>query len=440
MQSCSQFCEMKSVQDIGELTRDESYRNHISQISSLINIPATGDLSKDDPEYQLLLRSNELLQDIDEEIFQTYVLVANLYRSKFPELETIIPNRLDYIKVVLRMGNETDVSVLNLKDILPQATIMVLSVTASSTTGRPLSEVDVGICIRGCEEVLRLNDDKRTVSAFIESRMTKMAPNLCSLVGPEITAELVGLAGGVDALAKIPACNIQVMGQPKRNLMGLSSVSTISHAGVLSRSEIVTSAQPAFRKKVLKALAGKVALAARVDSFKGAVNGADGVKFRESIEHRVEQMQDIPSARTHKALPIPEEKKKARRGGKRVRKLKERMAMTDLRKQQNKIDISLDRGEYGDSAMGVDVVSTSGPSGRLRAVKTSQAQTQYLKKAKKVLAATSSSETGGMVSSLAFTPVQGIELVNPSAVAEKVKDANKKWFDAHSGFLSAKPK
>eukprot|EP01033_Poteriospumella_lacustris_P004749 gene4748-3405_t len=151
-------------------------------------------------------------------------------------------------------------------------------------------------------------------------------------------------------------------------------------------------------------------------------------------------MQDIPSARTHKALPIPEEKKKAKRGGKRVRKLKERMAMTDLRKQQNKIDISLDRGEYGDSAMGVDVVSTSGPSGRLRAVKTSQAQTQYMKKAKKVLAATSSSETGGMVSSLAFTPVQGIELVNPSAVAEKVKDANKKWFDAHSGFLSAKPK
>jgi hypothetical protein len=37
--------------------------------------------------------------------------------------------------------------------------------------------------------------------------------------------------------------------------------------------------------------------------------------------------------------------------------------------------------------------------------------------------------------------LQGIELVNPNAERDaKVKAANAKWFDASSGFMSAKPK
>lgn len=36
--------------------------------------------------------------------------------------------------------------------------------------------------------------------------------------------------------------------------------------------------------------------------------------------------------------------------------------------------------------------------------------------------------TSGLASSLAFTPVQGIELVDPTAAAERVKKANEKYF------------
>jgi U4/U6 small nuclear ribonucleoprotein PRP31 len=434
---------MKTSSDIGELSRSSSYQHHLRQIQALqiLNDGTTESKSvtKEDPEYQLLIQSNEILQDIDEDIFQTYIFVANIYRIKFPELETIVPNRKDYIRIVLRLRNEMDISLVDISDILPQSTIMVLSVSASSTIGRKLRDDELEICVRGCEEILKLFDDKSTILRFIESRMLNMAPNLCSLVGPQFTAQLVGAAGGIEALAKIPACNIQVMGQPKRNLMGLSSVSAVSHAGILSNCELVLSSPPAFRKKVLKALASKVALAARVDSFKGGNSGTDGLKFRENIENRLEKLQDIPKARTHRALPIPDEKKKARRGGKRVRKMKERLAMTDLRKQQNKMEMRLDGSEYGDSAMGMETISAGSESGgKLRAA--ARVNPQLAKKSKPVGQSSSRDASGGMVSSLAFTPVQGIELVNPSAVADRVKEANKKWFDSHSGFLSAKPK
>ena len=51
----------------------------------------------------------------------------------------------------------------------------------------------------------------------------------------------------------------------------------------------------------------------------------------------------------------------------------------------------------------------------------------------------SSGQTNGLSSSLVFTPVQGLELVNPNAAAERVKAANNKWFNANSGFMSAAP-
>jgi U4/U6 small nuclear ribonucleoprotein PRP31 len=51
----------------------------------------------------------------------------------------------------------------------------------------------------------------------------------------------------------------------------------------------------------------------------------------------------------------------------------------------------------------------------------------------------SSGQTNGLSSSLVFTPVQGLELVNPNAAADRVKEANNKWFNANSGFISAAP-
>merc|ERR1711915_936169 len=46
--------------------------------------------------------------------------------------------------------------------------------------------------------------------------------------------------------------------------------------------------------------------------------------------------------------------------------------------------------------------------------------------------------TSGTASSVAFTPVQGLEIVNPLAAEKKVDEANAKYFSATSGFRSIK--
>ncbi len=51
------------------------------------------------------------------------------------QLESIVTLPSEYIRAVSMIKNETDVTKLPLEDILPQATVMVVSVTASTTNG-----------------------------------------------------------------------------------------------------------------------------------------------------------------------------------------------------------------------------------------------------------------------------------------------------------------
>ena len=80
----------------------------------------------------------------------------------------------------------------------------------------------------------------------------------------------------------------------------------------------------------------------------------EGRKLRGDLEEKLRKLQEPANAKTKKALPVPEEKKRSKRGGKRIRKMKERFAVTDLQKLQNKMEFKPDVGEYGDSAMGFD--------------------------------------------------------------------------------------
>lgn len=45
-------------------------------------------------------------------------------------------------------------------------------------------------------------------------------------------------------------------------------------------------------------------------------------------------------------------------------------------------------------------------------------------------------QTSGTATSLTFTPAQGLELANPSALAARVKAANERWFAGGTGTFS----
>lgn len=137
-----------------------------------------------------------------------------------------------------------------------------------------------------------------------------------------------------------------------------------------------------------------------------------------------------------------------------MRRLKEKFAETELMKQANKRAFSTKVGEYGDDAMGLTLgmLDTKEASGG-GAIKN---QANLMSQAKKMKVANtkasrqnqnkrraiqmSSGNTNGLASSMVFTPVQGLELVNPDAQRDRVREANAKWFSENTGFHSATSK
>lgn len=108
------------------------------------------------------------------------------------------------------IGNEEDVASVDLTHILPSATIMVVSVTAATTTWAPLTDAELAHVYDACKLMVKVDEDKKEVLAFLESQMHRIAPNLSRALGAEIAAKLMGLAGGLIELSNMPSCNIQV--------------------------------------------------------------------------------------------------------------------------------------------------------------------------------------------------------------------------------------
>jgi U4/U6 small nuclear ribonucleoprotein PRP31 len=85
---------------------------------------------------------------------------------------------------------------------------MAVSLAGSSTHGKPLPQSSLQTCVTSCETVLELDSLKTKILTYIESRMHFLAPNLSEITGPTTAAALIAAAGGLDALARMPACNI----------------------------------------------------------------------------------------------------------------------------------------------------------------------------------------------------------------------------------------
>ncbi|KAL6562624.1 U4/U6-U5 snRNP complex subunit prp31 [Orobanche gracilis] len=268
-----------------------------------------GTVLEDDPEYQLIVDCNALSVDIENEITIIHNFIRDKYRLKFPELESLVHHPIDYARVVKKIGNEMDLTLVDLEGLLPSAIIMVVSVTASTTSGKPLPGDVLEKAVNACDRALALDSAKKKVIDFVESRMGSIAPNLSAIVGSAVAAKLMGTAGGLTLLAKMPACNVQLLGA-KKNLAGFSRATSQYRVGYLEQTEIFSNTPPSLRMRACRLLAAKSTLAARVDSTRGDPTGKIGRDFRAEIHKKIEKWQELPPATQPKPLPVPDSEPK----------------------------------------------------------------------------------------------------------------------------------
>ncbi|MFB6135818.1 MAG: NOP5/NOP56 family protein [Halobacteriaceae archaeon] len=117
--------------------------------------------------------------------------------------------------------------------------------------------------------VADLADESESLRSFVERQAPEVAPNLAALAGPVLAARLVALAGGLEDLAKMPSGTVQVLGAEDALFAHLRGNAPSPKHGVIYTHEYVRGTAPEDRGSAARALAGKLAIAARVDHYGG---------------------------------------------------------------------------------------------------------------------------------------------------------------------------
>ncbi len=118
---------------------------------------------------------------------------------------------------------------------------------------------------RLAELLLALGEVRAILDRAVRSAVPSRAPNVHQLLGPELAARLIAQAGGLDRLARLPASTIQVLGAERAFFEHLRGRAPPPRHGLLFLHSAVQSATRAQRGRLARALAAKVAIAARLD-------------------------------------------------------------------------------------------------------------------------------------------------------------------------------
>ncbi len=114
-----------------------------------------------------------------------------------------------------------------------------------------------------------LADERKRMEKYIAGCMEDVAPNLTDVLGPLLGARLIARAGGLDRLAKLPASALQVMGAREALFRHIREGTPPPKHGFIFRHPLVSGSPKRLRGKISRAIAGKAAIAARVDYYSG---------------------------------------------------------------------------------------------------------------------------------------------------------------------------
>jgi nucleolar protein 56 len=134
--------------------------------------------------------------------------------------------------------------------------------------------------------LLSLRESRVHMEENVSQVAEKLAPSLSSLAGPLLAARLISRAGSLKRLSELPSSALQLMGAEKALFKHLRGRAPSPKHGLIYRHPAISGAPKRLRGRISRALAGKLAIAARMDYF-GASPSPD---LKESLDKRLAEI------------------------------------------------------------------------------------------------------------------------------------------------------
>ena len=264
---------------------------------------------------KMVIQAIEALDDIDKVINLLVSRLREWYSLHFPELDEILPKHPQYVTFVKNIGHRDNATKENLEKLgFSEGKIEKILRAKEKTMGAWMDERDIRIIQNFAKEIDDLYRLREEIEDYIDRAMDDVAPNLKGLVGAKLAARLISLAGGLKELAMMPSSTIQVLGAEKALFRHLRTGAKPPKHGVIYQYPAINRSPWWQRGKIARALAGKLAIAARVDYFSGEYIAEE---LKKELEARIREIKEkYPNPPRRKEKPKKKKKEKFKKGKK----------------------------------------------------------------------------------------------------------------------------
>ncbi|MHA1962032.1 MAG: C/D box methylation guide ribonucleoprotein complex aNOP56 subunit [Candidatus Thorarchaeota archaeon] len=265
----------------------------------------------------LVKHAIDAIDEIDKAINLVSMRLREWYTLYHPTLSLLIDDHEIFAKTVSSHAGKAELS----KDVLLESGVIESTAKAildslEDDIGADLSESDLEVIQLIAAEIVRQYEMRRSLEGYLTSLMEEVAPNVTALVGSVVGARLISMAGSLGDLAMKPSSTIQVYGAEKALFRSIKTGTDPPKHGIIFQVPDIRTAPYWQRGKIARALAGKVAIASRIDAYS---KRDVGEKLKSDFEKRVEEIrrqnpEAPPPKPPKKPKHSPDRKQRQRKG------------------------------------------------------------------------------------------------------------------------------
>jgi len=248
-----------------------------------------------------IIQSINALDELDKIINTLGARMREWYGLHFPELDNLVQSLVAYAEIVSRAGLRENITPEILQSAgMQDKKVEILLDGSKRSRGGDMTPENLAIVKRLADQVIAQSDLRRVLADHIELAMETVAPNVKELLTASVGARIIARAGSLARLAMLPASTIQVLGAEKALFRALKTGARPPKHGIIFQHPLIHSAPKWQRGKIARAIASKVAIAARIDYYRHA--GKDS-----SIQDRLNTR--LTEIREKYKEPLPEKER-----------------------------------------------------------------------------------------------------------------------------------
>ncbi len=249
----------------------------------------------------VIAQAIQTLDDLDRTVNLFMGRLREWYGVHFPELDRLVEKHETYARLVMNLGYKDNFTVEALeKEAVSEGKAENMATVAEKSMGADMAEQDLAEIQALSKSVLEMYELRKNMEGYVEKTMEEVAPNTKTVAGALLGARLIAIAGSLQNLAMRPASTIQVLGAEKALFRSLKTGARPPKHGLIFQHALLHDAKRWQRGKIARVIAGKLAIAARIDAFEGKYVGD---KLKADINKRIEEIRE-----KYKEPPPPKEK------------------------------------------------------------------------------------------------------------------------------------